>query len=224
MDATTCVRAVIIDLDGTLMDTAGEIVEAMDRTLDELHLARVPSGEIRAMIGRGVRKLVERVMERLGAAGADIDAAVLRFEAHYAQTVGTRAALYDGAMEGLVRLAQGGVKLGVVTNKPRFFTGQLLERAGVDRFFAAVVAGDDGHRRKPEGDMLLAACRALGTAPAETLMLGDSDNDVLAARAAGCPVWCVPYGYNEGRAPETLACDRIVATLDEAARVLRAAV
>jgi phosphoglycolate phosphatase len=220
VDPTGALRAVIIDLDGTLIDTAGEIAEAMDRTLDELAFPRVPRPNIEAMIGRGVMKLVERVLEKLGATGIDLDAAVERFEAHYAQTVATHAALFPGVNEGLKRLHQGGFKLAVVTNKPRFFTEQLLERAQIERFFSAVVAGDDGIRRKPHGDMLEAACRAMKTSPAETLMLGDSDNDVEAARAAGCPVWCVPYGYNEGRAPETLACDRLVATVDEAATLI----
>jgi phosphoglycolate phosphatase len=220
MDPNGSIRAVILDLDGTLMDTAGEIVEAMDRTLDELALPRVPAREIEAMIGRGVRKLVERVLERIGATGIDLDVAVEGFEAHYAQTVATHATLFPGVKEGLERLHEAGLKLAVVTNKPRFFTEQLLERAEIARFFAAVVAGDDGMRRKPHGDMLTAASRTMGTAPGETLMLGDSDNDVEAARAAGCPVWCVPYGYNEGRAPETLACDRLVATVAEAAAIL----
>jgi phosphoglycolate phosphatase len=217
-------RAVIIDLDGTLIDTAGEIAQAMDRTLDELGLPRVPAAEIAAMIGRGVPKLVERVVARLGAKDVDQEAAIERFEAHYAQTVGTHAQPYDGVREGLARLYESGVKLAVVTNKPRFFTEQLLERAQIARFFSAIVAGDDGIRKKPHGDMLEAACRAMATAPGETLMLGDSDNDVGAARAAGCPVWCVPYGYNEGRRAETLACDRIVQTVEEAARLLGRAV
>lgn len=224
MNVTDSVRAVIIDLDGTLMDTAGEIVAAMDRTLDELGLPRIPGREVRDMIGRGVPKLVERVLERVGARGVDLDAAVVRFEGHYAQTVGTSAVLFPGVIEGLRRLHDAGYALAVVTNKPRFFTERLLARVQVARFFTAIVAGDDGFRRKPAGDMLEAACRTLGFGPASTLMLGDSDNDVAAARAAGCPVWCVPYGYNEGRAAETLACDRIVATLDEAARLVTRAV
>jgi len=218
------IRAVILDLDGTLLDTAGEITDAMDRTLDELGLPRVPAAEITAMIGRGVPKLVERVIARVGAAGIEPTAMIERFEAHYAQTVGTSAPLFDGVFPGLMRLYQAGIQLAVVTNKPRFFTQRLLDRAEVARFFCAVVAGDDGVPRKPAGDMLQAACRAMGTVPRETLMLGDSDNDVAAARAAGCTVWCVPYGYNEGRGAETLACDRIVATVEEAARLLTGAV
>ena len=218
------IRAVILDLDGTLIDTAGEIAEAMDRTLDELHLPRVPAADVRDMIGGGVPKLVERALQRLGVKGVDVGRAIERFEAHYAQTVATTAPPFPGVMAGLEKLQQRGLKLAVATNKPRFFTEQLLERAGIARFFVAVTAGDDGIRKKPHGDMLEAACRAMGTQPAQTLMLGDSDNDIEAARAAGCPVWCVPYGYNEGRPPGSLACDRMVATVEEAARLLGVAV
>jgi len=220
----TSFRAVILDLDGTLLDTAGEIAAAMDRTLDELGLRRVALPEVTAMIGRGVPKLVERVLERLGATGVDHDAAIERFEAHYAQTVGTGARPFEGVTKGLERLHQAGLGLAVVTNKPRFFTEQLLEHAKIARFFTVVIAGDDGVRKKPHGDMLEAACRGMATPPHETLMIGDSDNDVAAARAAGCPVWCVPYGYNEGRPAESLACDRLVATVDEAARLITRAV
>jgi phosphoglycolate phosphatase len=221
--AVRMIRAVILDLDGTLLDTAGEITDAMDRTLDELGFRRVPPQEIRAMIGRGVPKLVERVIRRIGATGIEPTKMIERFEAHYAQTVATSAPLFEGVFPGLMRLYQAGIKLAVVTNKPRFFTRQLLDSAEVSRFFSAVVAGDDGVPKKPAGDMLLAACREMGTQPSETVMLGDSDNDVAAARAAGCTVWCVPYGYNEGRGPETLACDRIVATVEEAARLVTGA-
>ena len=176
---TNSVRAVIFDLDGTLIDTASEIAAALNRTLEELGLAALGQEEVEAMIGRGVRTLVERALGQVeGGALIELDPAVHRFEAHYAQTVGTDARLF---------------------------------------------AGDDGIARKPAPDMLLAACTRMGSAAADSLMLGDSDNDVIAARAAGCPVWCVPYGYNEGRGPETLACDRLVATVDEAARLITAA-
>src|SRR5689334_6131524 len=100
--AARMIRAVILDLDGTLLDTAGEIAEAMDRTLDEMGCERVPAHEIEAMIGRGVPKLVERVIARVGAGGVDPAAMIGRFEAHYAQTVGTSAALFEGVFPGLV--------------------------------------------------------------------------------------------------------------------------
>ena len=214
------IRAVILDLDGTLIDTAGEIAAAMDRTLDELSLPRIPARDVADMIGGGVPKLVERALSRLGVAGVDMGRAIERFEAHYAQTVATTAPLFPGVLQGLERMHGGGLQLAVVTNKPRFFTEQLLDRAEVRRFFTAVVAGDDGVRKKPHGDMLDVACRAMKASPTQTLMLGDSDNDIEAARAAGCPVWCVPYGYNEGRPADALKCDRLVATVEEAARLL----
>jgi phosphoglycolate phosphatase len=214
------VRAVIFDLDGTLMDTACEIDAALARTFLELGVPRLATPDVVALIGRGVRSLVERALAMQAARGVELDAAVHRFEAHYAQLVGTEAGLFPGVAEGLELLRRTQRTLGVVTNKPRYFTERLLARAGVASHFVAVVAGDDGIRRKPAGDMLEAACTKMGSRPGETLMLGDSDNDVLAARAAGCPVWCVPYGYNEGRPPEAMACDRLVATVEEAARLL----
>ena len=220
-DAAGAIRAVIFDLDGTLVDTAGEIAAALNRTLEELGLASLEQVAVEALIGRGVHSLVERALAMTeGGALIDVHAAVERFEAHYAQTVGTDARLFPGVMSGLRSFAEAGLAMSVVTNKPRFFTELLLERSEVAPFFKAVVAGDDGIKRKPAADMLLAACERMGSRPGETLMLGDSDNDVVAARAAGCPVWCVPYGYNEGRGPETLACDRLVDTVDEAAAAI----
>jgi phosphoglycolate phosphatase len=222
-DLTNSIRGVIFDLDGTLVDTAGEIAAALNRALEELGLQGLEQPSVEALIGRGVRSLVERALQQVeGGALIEVDAAVERFEAHYAQTVGTDARLFAGVMPGLRRLAEAGVALAVVTNKPRVFTELLLERLEVAPLLRAIVAGDDGIKRKPAPDMLLAACERMGTAPARSLMLGDSDNDVIAARAAGCPVWCVPYGYNEGRGPETLACDRLVQTIDEAARSIAA--
>jgi phosphoglycolate phosphatase len=216
------IRAVIFDLDGTLVDTAGEIAIALARSFAEFGLVALPEAAVREMIGRGVAALVERALERLGADVA-AGAVVERFEHHYAQTVGTAAELYPSVRDGLARLAARKLPLAVVTNKPRYFTDRLLERLEVRAAFASVVAGDDGWPKKPAGDMLVAACRQMASRVDETLMLGDSANDVLAARAAGCPVWCVPYGYNEGRPVESLACDRIVASVDEAAALVLAA-
>ena len=214
-------EAVLFDLDGTLVDTAGEIAAALNRALEEVGLASLGQPAVEALIGRGVHSLVERALRQVeGGALIDPDAAVERFEAHYAQTVGTDARLFAGVMPGLRRLAEAGIAMSVVTNKPRFFTEMLLDRLEVAPLLKGVIAGDDGIRRKPHGDMLLVACERMGSIPAESLMLGDSDNDVIAARAAGCPVWCVPYGYNEGRGPETLACDRLVETIEEAARLI----
>ena len=212
------IRAVIFDLDGTLVDSSGEIAEALGLAFREAGLAPLPKARVETLIGKGVAVLVERALKIAGAGDRDPAPLLERFELHYGQTVGTSAELYAGVLEGLDRLHRAGRPLSVVTNKPRNFTERLLDRLHVRSIFAAIVAGDDGIRRKPEPDMLLEAGRRMGTAPEETLLLGDSDNDVAAARAAGCPVWCVPYGYNEGRGPETLTCDRLVPTVEEAAR------
>jgi len=228
LDLTNSLRAgpfdaVLFDLDGTLVESASEIATAANRMLEEAGLAPLAPGSAEKMIGRGVRVLVERALAQAGGSAIMVDHATERFEAHYARTVGTDAKLFPGALEGVRRLASHGIAMAVVTNKPRVFTELLLGRLEVAGYFKAIVAGDDGIRRKPAGDMFRAACERLGTEPARSLVLGDSDNDVAAARAAGCPVWCVPYGYNEGRGPETLACDRIVATVEEAARLLAGA-
>src|SRR6185369_9733227 len=135
-------------------------------------------------------------------------------------TAGTTAELYPTVRDSLARLAARRLPLAVVTNKPRPFTQRLLEQLQIGDAFAAVVCGDDGWPKKPGPEMLLAACERVARRAEETLMLGDSANDVLAARAAGCPVWCVPYGYNEGRGPETLNCDRLVTTIEEAALLI----
>lgn len=214
------IRAVIFDLDGTLIDTASEIAVALELTLAEWGLQPLPRKAVENLIGRGIHSLVERALGQLRASSIDVGSAVERFEAHYASTVATEAELFPGVMAGIQLLREAGITMGVVTNKSRYYTERLLVRLDVRSLFAVLVAGDDGLRRKPHGDMLAAACTAMGSSPNESLMIGDSDNDVVAARNAGCPVWCVPYGYNEGRAPETLACDRVVATVEEAARLL----
>ncbi len=217
---SSSIRAVILDLDGTLVDTAGEIALALNETLVELGLHSISLEAATALIGRGVRALVERAVEQVGAT-VELDRAVEIFEARYERLVATRATLFPGVKEGLDAMRAASLKLGVVTNKPRLFTEKLLSHLDVEKMFDTVVAGDDGIRRKPSGEMLAAAAKNMGTRTEETLMVGDSRNDVLAARDAGCLVWCVPYGYNEGRPAESLGCDRMVATVLEAARLLK---
>ena len=216
------IRAVIFDLDGTLVDSAEEITLALDAAFFELGLRPLSREAVQALIGRGVRSLVERALPQAGGLPAQVDHAVERFEHAYDRIVGTRAELFPGVMRGLEMLGTAKLPMSVVTNKPRAFTQRLLARLGVEEFLTAMVAGDDGIPRKPSADMLIAACASMATSAGATLMLGDSDNDVIAARSAGCPVWCVPYGYNEGRGPDTLACDRLVPTVEEAARLILA--
>jgi len=221
--ATHPIRAVIFDLDGTLIDTAGEIAFALERTFAELGLPALPQAAVVDLIGRGIQALVRRALQQSGAGDeSTYERALARFETHYADVVATSATLFPGVGEGIESLAARGVPMAVVTNKLRWFSERLLARLQLAERFVALVAGDDGLPRKPDGAMLRAACNAMGTRVEETLMLGDSDNDVRAARHAGCPVWCVPYGYNEGRPAASLACDRVVESVSEAAELILA--
>ena len=219
MSATIAVRAVLIDLDGTLLETGPDIVAAATRMLVELGLPALRDDRVSEFIGKGVADLVTRcLLEVKAPADAHaVAAALIVFERHYLAGVADRSRPYPGVMEGLDRFERMGMPLGCVTNKAALFTAPLLERTGLARYFRVVVAGDTVAHKKPHPQPLLHAAAVLGVSPAYLLLIGDSANDVLAARAAGCPVFVVPYGYREGMALETLAADRVVADLVEAA-------
>ncbi len=209
------VRAVLFDLDGTLLDTAADISVALNRALAEQRLPELALSQVRALIGGGVPALIERAVARLGADAAAVDAEALldRFTVHYRwinqhEEMQTRA--YPGVAEGLAELHALGLKLAIVTNKPRQATIELLTRLGLARPIQAVVGGDNVAHPKPHAEGLLRACEELRIGPREALMVGDSLTDVLAARAAGLAVVCVPYGYNGGADPRSLPCDAFV--------------
>jgi phosphoglycolate phosphatase len=145
------------------------------------------------------------------------------FERHYAKVNGRHSVLYPGVEEGLRALQSMRMPLACVTNKSGRFTTPLLGQLGIARFFDQVVAGDTLPQKKPDPAQLLHACRGFGIAPGEMLMIGDSVNDALAARAAGCPVFCVTYGYNEGQDVRELDVDAIVPSLIEANRLIQKA-
>jgi phosphoglycolate phosphatase len=214
-------RAVLLDLDGTLLHTAPDLAAAANRMLGELGLPPREPGEIATFIGKGFAALVHRALSgRLdGVAEAMLfERALPIFERCYAEESGRRARAFPGVFDGLERFRGLSLHIGCVTNKADRYTQDLLERTGLARFFDCVVSGDTVSRKKPDPLPMLHACERLGTRPAETLVIGDSLNDVQAARAAGCPVWCVPYGYNEGRPVSGLDCDAVVDSLIDAAR------
>ncbi|MCF8191646.1 MAG: phosphoglycolate phosphatase [Burkholderiales bacterium] len=212
------VRALLIDLDGTLLESGPDLARAMNRTLAEQGLAELDLPQVVSFIGRGLGHLLAqslRVALQREPSQAEIDALLPRFEAHYEGLLGFDSPPYPGVVEGLGALQKAGFALACVTNKHERFTLPLLDKTGLARFFELVVSGDTCARKKPHPDMLLHACSHFGVAPAEALMVGDSSNDVEAARAAGCPVWCLPYGYNEGGPGVPLAADRIIASFVE---------
>jgi len=218
------VRAIAIDLDGTMLDTVEDLSIAVNHTLDELKLPALDLGLVRTFVGKGLANLVGRsVTAALGreADGEFIARALPLYEAHYERVNGKTTTVYPGVREGLDRLAGAGFPLACITNKSQRFTGPLLERIGFARYFSLVVCGDSLAKRKPDPLPLTHAAEHFGVAPGEMLMIGDSINDAQAARAAGCPVFCVSYGYNEGADVRTLDVDAIVATLVEAADLVR---
>src|SRR5271165_797682 len=219
--------AVLFDLDGTLLDTAGDIALALNRAIGEYGWPPIPAVDVRRMIGRGAPVLIERAAR---AQQRDLDQAahaalVERFFHHYEaleETGECKARAYEGASEALQGLHAAGLRIAVVTNKQQRFAQGLLKLLGLSEWVDLVVGGDTCERRKPDPQPLLYACAALGVAPAVALMVGDSTNDVQAARAAGIPVLCVPHGYNEGEDPRALPCDAIVEKLTDVADALLA--
>lgn len=213
-------RAVLLDLDGTLLDTVADLAAAVDAMLVELGRAPIGESAVRTYVGKGARVLVRRALAgSLDAPGdeAAVEAAMPVFERHYARENGASARLYPNVVEGLAAMRSRGLTLACVTNKPQSFADALLGRTGLSRFFAAIVGADAHLARKPDPAPLLHACQRLGVAPTQAVAIGDSMNDVQAARAAGIPVIVVPYGYNEGRPASTLDADAHVDDLQQAA-------
>jgi phosphoglycolate phosphatase len=190
--------AAIVDLDGTLVDTLGDFSAALNRMLAELRLPAVAPDAIGNMVGRGSEHLIRSVLVHVGAAPTLYDAAWASYQEHYLAVNGQHSAVYEGALEGLQALRAAGLRLACLTNKPTAFALPLLKAKGLAGFFEAVFGGDAFERKKPDPLPLLKTCEALGSTPARTLMVGDSSNDARAARAAGCPVLLVTYGYNHG--------------------------
>ena len=214
------VKAVLLDLDGTLLDTVLDLHAAANGMLRELGRPEVSIETVRSYVGRGVPNLDKRLLAgKIEAADDPAPPPVVAlevFQKHYHVTNGRYAAVYPGVIEGLQQLAAKGLKLACITNKAEAFTTPLLERSGLRPHFQAVVAGDTLPRQKPDPMQLTWICGHFDLKPHELLLIGDSKNDAKAARAAGCPVFIVPYGYNEGEDVHKLDCDAIVATVEEA--------
>jgi len=207
-------RAVIVDLDGTLIDTLDDFVVALNRVLSELALAPVDRGFLERTIGKGSEHLVRSTLLQVGADAALYPQAWALYQRHYLAVNGEHASVYPGVVEGLTALKARGLMLACLTNKPTAFALPLLRQKGLDGFFSVVFGGDAFERKKPDPLPLIKTCDALGTAPAQTLMVGDSSNDARAARAAGCPVVLVSYGYNHGKPVEAVDADGVIDRLD----------
>jgi len=224
------IQAVIVDLDGTMVDTLGDFEVALNRMLAELQLPPIDRALVERTVGKGSEHLIRSVLahqlQRIDPTTegstcpavqpeARYEQAWRSYQAHYRAINGRFSEVYDGVREGLQALREAGLPLACLTNKPRAFATDLLQAKGLSGYFACVFGGDSFERKKPDPLPLLKTCEALGTAPARTLMVGDSENDGLAARAAGCPVALVTYGYNHGQPIERAPHDRLIASLAE---------
>jgi len=210
-------EAAIVDLDGTLVDTLGDFAAALNRMLHDLALPAVEPAAIERMVGKGSEHLIRSVLSHVGAGEDLYPQAWERYQAHYLAINGQHSAVYPGAVQGLQALKAAGFKLACLTNKPGDFAKPLLQAKGLTHYFDRVFGGDAFERKKPDPLPLLKTCEALGSAPALTLMLGDSSNDARAARAAGCRVVLVTYGYNHGEPVRAVDADGWLDSLAELA-------
>ena len=217
------IRAAIIDLDGTMVDTAPDFQVAINRMRDELNLAPLALDTITDFVGKGSENLMRRVL------GVDFEEdeverrfelALQRYQYHYLQINGDHSELYEGVREGLLAMKKGGVRLACVTNKPIAFARPLLEKKGLIDLFEVIYGGDSLAHKKPHPLPMLTVCNDFNLQPEQVVAIGDSSNDSEAARAAGCSVLTVPYGYNHGQPVQTIDTDGIVESLLDAANLI----
>jgi phosphoglycolate phosphatase len=216
-------QACLFDLDGTLVHSAPDLAAAANRMRDRFGLPELPVERIATFVGKGIPMLVRRALA--DDLRGDVDESLFRqalplYEQFYAEESGRLTTVYPGVVPGLELLRAHGVRLGVVTNKAARFTDDLLAQLGLAPWFDVVVSGDTVATRKPDPGPLLHAFERLAASPERAIFVGDSANDVAAARAAGCPVWCVSYGYREGESVESLQADCIVDDVATAARLV----
>ena len=226
METPLLIDAVLFDLDGTLLDTIPDLHAAACALLRDLGRREPSIEETRSYVGRGMQNLVKRLLA--GSLDIDYDEpapsdAMEIFRAHYQRENGRQASYYPGVIEGLTQLKSDGYKLAIITNKPIGFTRTLLAETKLSEFFEVVVGDDSLPQLKPNPMPLIWTCGRLNVSPDKALFIGDSVNDLKAARAAHCPIFLLPYGYNEGRDVNTLDADAIIPTVLDALPLIQRA-
>lgn len=211
------IRAIAFDLDGTLVDSVTDLAAAANVAREALGLAPLPPERVKSFVGDGVAVLVKRAItdDPTGEPSAEsLEQALASFHAHYGEHLADHTRPYPGVIDGLQQFQAQGLPLAIVTNKPEHHTHKLLQHLGLAGFFRVVMGGDSLPTRKPAPEPLLAVAERLAVEPAELLMVGDSENDVLCARAAGCPVVVMRYGYaGAGVLPADREADRLADVL-----------
>ncbi len=208
------IQAAIVDLDGTMIDTQGDFVVALNATMDALKLSHVDAHFVSQTVGKGSEHLIRSTLVKVGADASLYEDARALYQTNYLRINGDHSDVYPGVVEGLKKMQTRGWKLACLTNKPNAFAVPLLQKKDLSEYFSHVFGGDAFERMKPDPLPLLKTCEALGTSPAHTLMIGDSSNDARAARAAGCPVMLVTYGYNHGVPVHTVDADGFLDRID----------
>jgi len=201
-------QAVMIDLDGTMVDTIGDFEVALNRALTDLQVPTANRLLIERSIGKGSEHLIRTVLKHqfalpeMSGNSREVEQLFMpvweRYEHHYLSINGEFSKIFPGVMEGLEQIKALGLPMACLTNKPVSFTLPLIQDKGLAPYFTKVFGGDSFERKKPDPLPLLKTCEALQSLPAQTLMVGDSSNDAQAADAAGCPVVLMTYGYNHG--------------------------
>jgi phosphoglycolate phosphatase len=219
----TGIRAAIVDLDGTMVHTAPDFHVAINRMRSDFDLAPLDIKTITDFVGKGTENLMRRVLS-VDYGPKDVDLhfprALASYQKHYLAINGDYSIVYPGVREGLDALRSKGLRLACVTNKPIAFAKPLLEKTGLHTYFELVYGGDSLPKKKPDPLPLLTVCQDFVLPPSQVVAIGDSSNDALAARAAGCRVLNVPYGYNHGESIHEVDSDGIVSTLLDAANLI----
>jgi len=219
------IRAAIIDLDGTMVHTAPDFHVAVNLMRADLGLAPIDIDTITHFVGKGTENLMRRVLA-VDYGPEDVErhfeAALASYMKHYVAINGAYSEVYPGVREGLEAFRAKRVRLACVTNKPLGFAVELLKKTGLHAYFEVVYGGDSLPKKKPDPLPLLTVCQDFGLQPDEVVAIGDSSNDAQAARAAGCKVLNVPYGYNHGEPIHSVDSDGIVPTLLDAAHLVSA--
>ncbi|WP_026380463.1 phosphoglycolate phosphatase [Afifella pfennigii] len=222
MAAATWPRAILFDLDGTLVDSVPDLAGALNALLEAESLDPLSEGEVRKMVGDGVERLVERGLAARGRklAGEELEGFTRLFLSLYEPRATLKTRLFPGVAETLESLAGEDIRLAVLTNKPAEATRLILEGLKVERFFSVVIGGDSGLPKKPDPAVVFRALKELGVAAEEALLVGDSPADIGAARAAGLAVIAVSYGYT-AIPPAELGADQVVDELGEIVSAIR---
>jgi phosphoglycolate phosphatase len=210
------------DLDGTLLETAGEIAQAVNLTLKDFNHGSVSQEQVRSWIGHGTGWLMKTAWQHTQDPDVEPwDDVMARFIHHYEATAGTTSTMFPYVLETLQKARDYGVKQAIVTNKERRFTDRILEKHGLQNAFELVICGDSLAVKKPNPAVIDHCLATLGATHGESLFIGDSEIDVSTAKAAGVVCWAVPYGYNMGRPIADAMPDRIVPDIREVPNYFR---